>query len=317
VAQRVDREGLAPAAGEATAVEDGHGLVEQVVGDDFADDGDRFGRGGVLFPRGPGPRDRQAVFLAAGEPQRDVDVLAGLEQRDVGDEQSDEAFAFPHRGGGVAPERGQVAGQCPDAFGLGVAEPGAGAATGAVVVVLGVVEVTQPLVPVRFEGVSDEPVAGVDGEVAAAGGIGGVAGPFDVGGADAVGVGGPVGEFAADGDRGLDRERGERVQDEVGDGGVDACAGHVLARRGAGGDAFELAGVVGDEGAVAAPVVVHGHQLTALAADEQALQQCGSFAGRAGAAVVAAGRRVRGELGLGWPRTVPSRYIRHGRRGSG
>ena len=50
-------------------------------------------------------------------------------------------------------------------------------------------------VPVGFEGVGDEPVGGVDGEVAAAGQVGVVAGALDVGGAQRVGFGCAVLEF--------------------------------------------------------------------------------------------------------------------------
>ncbi len=54
-------------------------------------------------------------------------------------------------------------------------------------------------VPVGLEGVGDEPVGGVDGQVAAAGLVGGVVGALHVGGADAVGVGGAGGELVGDG----------------------------------------------------------------------------------------------------------------------
>ena len=63
---------------------------------------------------------------------------------------------------------------------------------GLVVGVLGVVERAQGGVPVGFEGAGDEPVGGVDGQVAAAGQVGVVLGALDVGGAQRVGLGGPV-----------------------------------------------------------------------------------------------------------------------------
>jgi hypothetical protein len=48
---------------------------------------------------------------------------------------------------------------------------------------LGLVEGVEGGVPVGFEGLGDESVGGVDGEVAGSGGFGVVAGAFDVGGA--------------------------------------------------------------------------------------------------------------------------------------
>ena len=54
-----------------------------------------------------------------------------------------------------------------------------------------VVERAERGVPGGFEGAGDEPVGGVDGEVAAAGQVGVVAGALDVGGAQRVGLGGP------------------------------------------------------------------------------------------------------------------------------
>jgi hypothetical protein len=51
---------------------------------------------------------------------------------------------------------------------------------GSVVLVLDVLELAELVVPVGFEGVGDEPVVGVDGEVAAACEFGVVAGAFDV-----------------------------------------------------------------------------------------------------------------------------------------
>ena len=66
----------------------------------------------------------------------------------------------------------------------------------------------QRVVPVGFEGVGDEPVVGVDGEVAAAGQVGVVAGAFDVGGAQRVGFGGAGVQFGLDGEGDLERRAG-------------------------------------------------------------------------------------------------------------
>src|SRR6266566_1489093 len=72
-------------------------------------------------------------------------------------------------GGGVVPDGGQVGGRLADRGLLGVGElPGVFLA-GLVVGVLCLGEGAQGGVPAGFEGVGDEPVGGVDGEVAAAG----------------------------------------------------------------------------------------------------------------------------------------------------
>jgi hypothetical protein len=81
-------------------------------------------------------------------------------------------------------------------------------AAGLVAGSLRVVERSQGGVPVGFEGAGDEPVGGVDGQVAAAGQVSEVAGAFDVGGAQGVGLGGPVLELGGDLEGGLDGERG-------------------------------------------------------------------------------------------------------------
>jgi hypothetical protein len=60
---------------------------------------------------------------------------------------------------------------------------------GGVVGVLGVGQGAQGGVPVGFEGAGDQPVGRVDGEVAAAGQVGVVAGALDVGGTQRVGLG--------------------------------------------------------------------------------------------------------------------------------
>ena len=75
----------------------------------------------------------------------------------------------------------------------------------------GVGEFAQRGVPVGFQGVGDEPVGGVDGEVAAAGLVGVVVGALDVGGADAVGIGGSGVEFVGDGERDFEGQWGEGV----------------------------------------------------------------------------------------------------------
>ena len=78
----------------------------------------------------------------------DVDVF-GLGEGDVLDEQPDHALAVPLRGRGVGPQRREVHGQRTDAV-LAVLAEGRGSVGGLpVVVVLGVADGAQRIVPVR------------------------------------------------------------------------------------------------------------------------------------------------------------------------
>ena len=59
----------------------------------------------------------------------------------------------------------------------------------------------QGVVPVGFEGVGHQPVVGVDGQVATAGGVGAVTGPFDMAFSQGVGFVSAGFEFGLDGER--------------------------------------------------------------------------------------------------------------------
>jgi len=101
-------------------------------------------------------------------------------------------------GGGVVPDRGQVGDQLADTGFLGVGElPGVFVA-GLVVVGLGLVERAQGGVVVRFEGVGDQPVGGVDGQVAAACQVSLVLSTLNMGGAQRVGFGRSLFELGGD-----------------------------------------------------------------------------------------------------------------------
>jgi hypothetical protein len=142
------------------------------------------------------------VVLACGQADVRGDGVAGPGDGDVGKEQPGDALAFAGRGGGVVPDRWQVGGQLADPGLLGGGElPGAFLA-GLVVGVLRLGEGAQRGVPVGFEGVGDEPVGGVDGEVAAAGQVGVVAGALDMRGAQRLGLVGAVLEARWCGDAG-------------------------------------------------------------------------------------------------------------------
>ena len=119
------------------------GFVEGVLGEQFVDHGQGAGGSAVLFPRVRGRGTVSCVLLTTGQADVGTDVLAGFEQRDVGDEQPDQPFAFPHRRGRVVPERGQVAGQGADAVVCSVLSVALAADAGPVVVVLGVGELAE------------------------------------------------------------------------------------------------------------------------------------------------------------------------------
>jgi hypothetical protein len=84
---------------------------------------------------------------------------------------------------------GKIAGQGEDAGLLLLVERDVGVAR-AGVVVAGLGEFAQAGVPVGFQGVGHQPVGGVDGQVPALRGVGGVLGALHVGGADGVGLAG-------------------------------------------------------------------------------------------------------------------------------
>jgi hypothetical protein len=136
-------------------------------------------------------------------------------------------------------------------------------------------------------------LAGVDGEVAAAGQGTVVVGALDVGGAQRVGFGSSVLELGGDLEGGLDGQRRERVDEQLADALVEGVAGDRGADGAGVGDAVAPA-EVGGQVFPAAGVVADGHPPAAAAADDDdALQQGGAFAGRPGSVVAA----VRGGVG--------------------
>ena len=183
-------------------------------------------------------------MLAAGHADVRGDGVAVPGHGDVGEQQPGDALAFA---GGVAGSF-QIAGRSVTSWPIraccaSVSCP-ACCSAGLVVGVLCVGEGAQRGVPVGFEGVGDEPVGGVDGEVAAAGQVGVVAGALDVRGAQRVGLGGAVLEFGGDGEGGLDGQRGEGVDEQLPDGSSRPAPG-IAADRGRVVDAVALAQVGG------------------------------------------------------------------------
>src|SRR6266567_4159028 len=227
-----------------------------------------------------GGHGEQSGYLVQGDEP-------GVEQQQPGD-----ALAFAHRGGGVGPDAGQVCDEPGDLVLLGGGERAGVLLAGFVVGGLGVVERAEGGVPAGFECAGDEPVGGVDGEVAAAGQVGVVAGALDVGGAQRVGLGGALLELGGDLEGGFDGQRGEGVDEQLADALVEGVPGNQGAGAAPVFDAVAVAGV-GGQFLAAAGVVADGHPQPAAAADDDALQEGGAFAGWPGGAVAA----VRGGVG--------------------
>jgi len=110
-----------------------------------------------------------------------------------------------------------------------------------------------------------------------------VAGAFDGLAAHCVGFGGAGVQFGLHGQGDLERVRGEGLEQQAADCGVDGAAGRGLAAGCAVLDAAVHALVVGDFDATA-DVVAHRHPASAAPADGQALQQRGALAGGPGGA---------------------------------
>jgi hypothetical protein len=184
-----------------------------------------------------------------------------------------------------------------DAVGVLAGERDGRGRGGLVVLVLGVPHRAQCLVPVGFQAVGDQPVAGVDGQVAAAGEVGAVPGAFDVVTAQQVGVFGPGLQFGLHTERDLERERGEGVEQQSPDRGVHAGAGDEQAAARCTVDAFAHVLVVGHLDAVAR-VVAHAHPPPAAGADRQALEQRRAFPCRALVPLAAVRLGVTQQCGL-------------------
>src|SRR6185312_242482 len=172
--------------------------------------------------------DDDALGLAAAEPDVQVDAV-GLVQGDVVDEEADHAFAVALVGVWVGPEGGEIYCQGPDSVLQFVGEGGCGGGAGAFVVLVRGLQGAERVVPVGFEAVGDEPIIGVDGQVAAPCQVRAVAGAFDVPAAQRVGLGGAGVQFGLHGQGDLERVWGEGVEQQAGDGGVDGAAGDGLA----------------------------------------------------------------------------------------
>jgi len=132
-------------------------------------------------------------------------------------------FSFALRGRRVAPEAGEVDGQGQDLRSFVLIEEQALGLVLAVVLLLGGTQGAQFCVPVGFQGISDEPVVGVDAQVAALGQLCLVASAFDLLPAQTVGFLGASLELFLDGERHLQGQRTDRLDQEV-------AGGHLIVR---------------------------------------------------------------------------------------
>ena len=166
------------------------------------------------------------------------------------DEQPGNALAFSDRGGWIVPQSGEVGGESADAGFVGVVESDA-AGGGSLVFVVGVVELSQGVVPVGFEAVGHKAVVGVDGQVAAPGEVGAVAGSLDVAATQGVGLFGAAFELGLDFEGDFQGNRGDGIEQELADGRVDGRPRDSVTDGRAGLDGLSHAAIVGDLDAAA------------------------------------------------------------------
>ena len=189
---------------------------------------------------------------------------------------------------------GKSAASCTDPGLALVGERGVRGGGRVFVLVLGGLERSEFVVPVGLEGVGHEAVVRVDREIAAAGELGVVAGELDVTGAQFVCFAGACFELGLDGQRDLQGERGDGLEQQFADRCVDALPGDPQASGAGVLDALAHALIVGHLDP-AALVIADGHPSPAAPADGEALQQCGALAGGAGGALLAVCLGVVGE----------------------
>jgi len=296
LADEVPVEPQAPSGSEPPAVEQVRNLPFGVAVEEAVDLGDDLARGRPEFGGRGGSGQGERGRRPASEADPGGDGLV-LEEGDVVEEEADDPFSVSVRGARGAPEPGEVGGQGEDAGPLlwtRLHPVGLALALG---VFLGLVKVAKPGVPFALEDVGHQAVVGVDAQVAGLGEVGFVAGALDVLGSEPIHRFGLLGEFLLDLEGHVERQGGDPLDEEFADGLVDGGSGNPLAGRPGVLDRVALADVVRGEPA-SARVVGHGHAPAAAAADGQALQERGPFAGRAGPAVGAVGLSALGEAPL-------------------
>ena len=103
-AQPCHGERFVPAGAQAAFVERRGSLVEGVLVEQLVGEFHGFIAGGVQLPGGQRAGQRHGVVLPAGQADGDGDVLVGLGEGDVGDQQPDQALTFAHGSGWIVPQ---------------------------------------------------------------------------------------------------------------------------------------------------------------------------------------------------------------------
>src|SRR5262249_13867103 len=248
-----------------------------------------------------GKRQRRRRTAAEADVRRE---LLAFVECDVLDEEPQHALTFAIGSRSGLPERREIARQRQEARALRIVEDGVVGLPLALVFFLRLGQRPQSAVPFRLELVGHEAVVGIDLHEAPAREVGFVPRPLHVAPAQPIRLVGARLELLLDRERRLQRPWRPGLAPEPSPGAVEVGAGDALADRLAAGDALPLAGV-GRERLAATVVVPDGHALAAASADHQALQQRGSFAGWAAAAVGALGLRVVAEAPLNVLKLLP------------
>src|SRR5262249_15439362 len=283
-------------------VEDPRDLGVVVVDGEPADQADSVligaqpaGRGGV-GPGGP-VRDRPALSPqdpgTAGAPVVAVDGDVDLVQQGA-----QQLFAVLVGGGGRVPDGLQIIAEGEDRGALGGGEGCRAGGLAAGELGFGGGQVGERFLPGGFQAAGDQPVAGVDGLVAALGLGGRVAGLLDLAAPLLQGSVVPLLELPGGLQAGAQRHWLQRGQERAGDGGVD---GHAAGPQVPGAAAFDQlpgAGAVVARGGLVLALVVDGELAAAGAAGGQALQQCAALTDRAGARLMSDRADVLGDLCL-------------------
>jgi hypothetical protein len=175
----------------------------------------------------------------------------------------------------------EICGQGQDALALSFVDAEPIGRSLALVAFLSLGQVAQLCIPVGFQRVGDEPVGGVHLHVALAGAIGLVLCSFDLPVTQAIGLVMTSRYLRLNGERELERQRRDGLDEQLAYRGIDPCSQDALAQRVTEKPSATRAHVVRDEFATPTRVVVHVHAAAAQPADDAPLQEGGTFARRA------------------------------------
>ncbi len=163
---------------------------------------------------------------------------------------------------------------------------------GSLVLLFGLTQLTQRIVPVGLEAVGHQSVVGIDRQIASPRRFGPMTGPLDVAGAQRVGFAGAGFKFCLDAEGDVESDRSDAVEQELADGRIDGGTGHGVTRCRAGLDGLSHAAVVGNLD-TAPLVIADGHAPPAASTHRQPLEQRRPFTRRATATFTS----VRGGVG--------------------